>query len=514
MTADRLVTPPARRGGLAAVVEDSWESVIVVDADGLILHVNAAFERATGFRADEVVGHHVATIHGDLDESPWADLVAHLFAGDSWTGEVVSTRRDGTKYVEEASVTPVLNAGGQIAAYVAMQRDATARRKLEVRARQGARMEALGQLASGIVHDFNNLLAAISGFGEFVQLALPEGTVARRDMDEVMRAAQSATELTRQILAFSRQQSPEPARLDLATVIDGIAGMLRRLLGDDIELVTSRGQGLGRVYADARGLEQMVVNLVVNARDAMPDGGAVRVRVEPAWAPLDGGPARELVRLRIADTGFGMSPETLARIQEPFFTTKEPGRGTGLGLTTVYSVVRAAGGSIRVASAPGQGTEFTIDFPAVAPGDELEDRTTDAIALGGSETVLLVEDDPILRSMYARHLRALGYRVASAPNADVALDLSRTGAIVADVVVSDVAMPGMHGPELVRALRRTRPGLPALLVTGLAEASRGDDREWAELRKPFTGATLAAAVRRELDAPRPQGAKPDDPRSR
>ena len=352
---------------LTDVVADSWESVILVDPDGLILHVNPAFERATGFNTDELIGHHVAAIRTDLDQRPWPDLIAHLFTGDSWTGEVVSSRRDGTRHIEEASITPVRNGGGQIAAYVAMQRDPTTQRAVEARVRQGARMEALGQLASGIVHDLNNLLAAISGFGEIVRRELPQASTVRKDMDEVMRAAESAAELTRQILAFSRLESPAPARLDLWTVVDGITGMLRRLVGDDIELMTSRGDSVGQVYADARGMEQVIVNLVVNARDAMPAGGAVTVRVESARAPLDVGPAREVVRLTVADTGTGMSPETLARIPEPFFTTKEPGRGTGLGLTNAYWAVQAAGGTISVTSTPGEGTTFAIDFPAVAP---------------------------------------------------------------------------------------------------------------------------------------------------
>ena len=207
----------------------------------------------------------------------------------------------------------------------------------------------------------------------------------------------------------------------------------------------------------------------------------------------------EVVRLTVVDTGTGMPPDVLARIQEPFFTTKEPGRGTGLGLTTVYSVVRAAGGAVTVASTPGQGTTFTIDFPAVPPGEDVADVPAPVPAIGGTETVLLVEDDTILRSMYARHLRELGYCVATAPTAEVGLELWRTSVTEPDIVVSDVGLPGMHGPEMVRTLRRACPDLPAVLISGLPVAISSDAGEWSELRKPFTAATLATAIRRQLD---------------
>ena len=392
MTAARLTSMPTGRGVLADIVEDTRESVIVVDADGPILHVNAAFERASGFRADEVVGRHVATIHADPDDGPWPKLVARLVPGEAWTGEILSTRRDGTKYVVETSVTPVLDGGGQIAAYVAVQRDPTAQRALEARARLGSRMEALGQLASGIVHDFNNMLFVINGQATVLDHDLDPVRRGSLDLDETLRKIRAIREaggragaLTAQLLAFSRQEVINPQVLDLNAAIEGLEPMVRTLIGGNLRLVLRLGRGTGHIRADASQLDEVLINLVVNARDAMPDGG--RVTIETGNVLVDEPHAAEFLDLRagpyvllaVSDTGVGMDHATQERIFEPLFTTKEPGKGTGLGLATAHGIVHQAGGHIWVYSEPGVGSTFKIYFPRVERVESIERPETPAV---------------------------------------------------------------------------------------------------------------------------------------
>ena len=404
---------------------------------------------------------------------------------------------------------------------MAVKRDTTAERELEAQLRQAQRLEAVGQLAGGVAHDFNNLLTAIRGYGELIRDALPDGTPTQADVAELLRAAERASILTRQLLAFSRRQVLAPEVLDPAGVIDGLAPMLRHLLGEHIELVTSSAGEARRVRADPGQLEQVIVNLAVNARDAMLDGGRLDIRTESMWldaghVPDAGAPGESQVRITVTDTGSGMDEATLSRVFEPFFSTKAQGKGTGMGLATVYGIVRQSGGSIDASSIPGSGSTFTIDLPAVTdtdgpaggearPGEEgVARHEADAAA-----RILLVEDEPAVRDVVARMLRRLGYRVEVTPGGAEALAWLARPEAEADLLLTDVRMPGMQGPELARRARGLRPGIRVLLMSAFSadveDAASSGDVAATILDKPFDTLTLGAAVRAALET----GADPD-----
>ena len=347
---------------LIAAIEQTSESVVITDLNAVIGYVNPAFERASGFSREEAVGQNPRMLQsGAQGREFYAEMWATLTRGDTWRGELVNRRKDGTLYTEVAAISPIRDPGGRVAAYVGVKRDVTAERELQARLAQAERMEAIGRLAGGIAHDFNNLLAVIRGYADLARVAMPGASPAIEDLDQVVLAADRASALTRQLLLFSRRQASEPVVLDVGAVVEGLGPMLRRLLGEHIELeLPAAVPSAGSVRADASQLEQVVINLAANARDAMPEGGRLSIRTEPLDEDGDG-----WVRLSVADTGVGMDEAVVAHVFEPFFTTKSPGRGTGLGLSTAYGIVVQSGGRVSVSSAPGQGTTFNVDLPRV-----------------------------------------------------------------------------------------------------------------------------------------------------
>ena len=390
--------------------------------------------------------------------------------------------------------------------------DITEQRQLETQLRQAQRLEVVGQLAGGIAHDFNNLLTAIRGYTELVQRKLAPGDQNRADLDQVLGASDRAVELTRQLLAFSRRQVLQPRVVDPGELVAGIAPMLRHLLGEHIELVTYAGPNLGHVKVDPSQFEQVIVNLAVNARDAMPEGG--KLRIETANIELGSAYAAShpgttpgpYVALMVSDNGSGMSEAVKSHIFEPFFTTKEPGKGTGMGLATVYGIAQQSGGSIYVYSEPGYGTSFKIYLPRV------EDETAAAAASvpkavtpTGSETILLVEDEPSVRAYAARILSEQGYVVLEAPGGAAALALVAAHPGPIDLLVTDVVMPGLQGHQLGKQLSDLRPDLRVLYVSGFTENSVVDHGVVGEgiafLPKPYTVDGLGRAVRLVLDRP-------------
>jgi CheY-like chemotaxis protein len=374
-------------------------------------------------------------------------------------------------------------------------------------------MEAIGNLAGGIAHDFNNLLTAIIGYLSFVQRRLPPDAPVRDDLAEVERAARRAATLTSQLLSYARRQMVVPTSVDLNETVAGLTPMVRRLVGEDIEVDTQLAETLGSVRVDPGQLEQVLLNLVANARDAMPSGGSlqlvtrnVAITSSAARAIPEARPG-QYVALEVEDTGAGMTPEVQARIFEPFFTTKPPGAGTGLGLAMCYGIVRQAEGLILVESEPGRGTRFSVLLPR-----EGADADTVAAPLlpgpvAGRETVLLVEDDPTVRVVTGRMLRELGYSVLEAGSASEARNVAASADGRIDLLLTDVVMPGGSGRELAQALTLARPGLPVVFMSGytadvvLRQGIVQD--QVAFLSKPFTADSLAAVVRRSLDRTTP-----------
>jgi nitrogen-specific signal transduction histidine kinase/ActR/RegA family two-component response regulator len=383
--------------------------------------------------------------------------------------------------------------------------DISDRRRLEEQFRQAQKMEAVGNLAGGIAHDFNNLLSIILGHAELLRDDLAASDPRRDDLEQIAATAQKAAELTRQLLAFGRKQMLQPVVFDLNQGIQGMEKMLRRVLGEDLILTTELSEAPARCRVDPGQFEQAILNLVVNARDAMPQGGHLSIRtqlsniVEGHKNLRPGGYAR----VSVTDTGTGMSPEIQARIFDPFFTTKAVGKGTGLGLAMVYATVQQSGGMIEVHSEPGQGTTFDLYFPITA---ELADHRPDEATVPdhrGSETVLLMEDEPALRNLAEQALRSYGYQVLAASNGAEALDLVRARGSEIDIVVTDVVMPAMSGPALAESIRALAPGLPVLFISGHTDDAMLRHglltREIHFLPKPYMQRDLALKVREILD---------------
>jgi len=396
-----------------------------------------------------------------------------------------------------ASVASALAVG------IERKRAEEALRQSEERLRQAQKMEAVGRLAGGIAHDFNNLLTVITSYTDLLLEDLDAGDPVREDVGQIRKAAEGAAALTRQLLAFSRRQALEPRVLSLKTSIASAEPLLERLIGEDVHLTTSVAPDLGAVKADPGQLEQVIINLAVNARDAMPTGGRLTIEA----ANMDQGEGGRYVMLALSDTGIGMDEETKSRIFEPFFTTKAAGKGTGLGLATVYGIVKQSGGFIGVHSELGRGTTFQVYLPRV---DEPAETEAAGAALpeprGGTETVLVVEDEPPVRIVTRQVLERYGYAVLEAPDGDTALHLAAKHHGAIHLLLTDVVMPGLSGRQLAEQLARLRPAIKVLYASGYAEnalAHHGiPESGISYLGKPFTPETLARRVRDVLDSPR------------
>jgi PAS domain S-box-containing protein len=388
----------AERVRLMTAIEQSADSVLMTDINGCIEYANYAFEKITGYSRQEVLGENPRLLKsGKHDKAFYENLWNTILEGKTWHGEIINRRKDGSLTADEMRIAPVRGERGEVTGFIAINRDVTERKQLEEQLRQAQKMEAVGRLAGGVAHDFNNLLTVIKGYTQLLSNHLAADNPLHGHVDEIQKAGDRAAGLTRQLLAFSRQQVLAPQVLDLSAVIANMEKMLRRLIGEDIELATIKGEGLGRVKADPGQIEQVIMNLAVNARDAMPKGG--KLTIETANVEMDPAYTRNhvagipgvYVMLAVSDTGIGMDARTLAHIFEPFFTTKERGKGTGLGLSTVYGIVKQSGGNIWAYSEPGHGATFKIYLPRLLEGAEAAEQPKAQTRLqGGSETVLLV----------------------------------------------------------------------------------------------------------------------------
>ncbi|MBZ5637693.1 MAG: response regulator [Acidobacteriia bacterium] len=500
---------------LESAIRNAGEGIVIVAIDGespRVVFVNPAYCEMTGYEAKELLDRPPDVLAGPkTDPAEIARLREALAGGRATVGEAVCYRKDGSEFVLEWHLAPLRGQGGQVTHLVSIQRDVTEREAVSDQLRQAQKMEAVGRLAGGIAHDFNNILTVIGGYGEILRGAhLPDPTL-RRHLDTIVAAAEHADALTRRLLAFSRKQLFEPRISNLNAIVTDMERLLHRLLGEDIHLAIDLDPRLANVRVDVGQIEQVVVNLAVNARDAMSRGGTLRIEtanvaIEEASATSPAGLVPgSYARMTITDTGHGMDAETRGRIFEPFFTTKENGRGTGLGLATVKRIVRQSAGLIDVRSEPGRGAAFEILLPAVAGPAEPTGAAQVARPPGGSETVLVVEDEPAIRTLLTEILEEGGYRVMTAGRGQDAIDLLERSPGPVHLLLTDVVMPGMSGRDLADHVQPARPGLKALFISGYSpeEVSRRGvaSSGSAFLQKPFSSGSLLRKVREVLDGP-------------
>jgi two-component system, cell cycle sensor histidine kinase and response regulator CckA len=496
----------------AHLLDTVEQGVLACDREGRILYWNRGAERILGWRREDVIGRRYSEViaAGAHPDNP--RLFEAVVSGEgSRSGVRTLTRRDGTSIVASGTASPLIGASGAIEGLVGVFTDITAQRQLEDQLRQSQKMEAVGKLAGGIAHDFNNLLTVIIGRAEFMRMAARGGGDWTSDLEEIREAAGRAASLTRQLLAYSRKQLLQPKVLQLNDVVDALAPMLTRLIGEDVELVQHHGTDIPAIHADPNQLEQVVVNLAVNARDAMPSGGVLTIasRSETVASGSElslanGGASGCFCVLSVTDTGVGMDETTASHIFEPFFTTKEVGQGTGLGLSMVHGIVNQSGGFITVRSRLGMGTTFDLYLPALAAEESDAPKTGPSLAgRGGTETILLVEDSDAVRVLAQSVLRRLGYTVLTARNGDEALALAASHGGAIDLVLTDIVMPGMSGRELAEAIVARRPGVRVLYMSGYTDdviIRKGlKDPGASFIEKPFTTASLADRVRQRLD---------------
>ena len=511
----------SEQAALAQARADAWyrelleaapDAILESDAEGRILVANAAAEKIFGLTRAELLACRIEDLvpeelRGRYIEQRTAFFADPRIGPPEYSHDYIARRKDGTAIPVEINLSPVRTGRGK--SVTCIIRDATARKLLEEQSGQSQRLEALGRLAGGIAHDFNNLLTIIGGYGQMLVDAMDGRNPLRKDVEPIVEAANRASALTRQLLAFSRRQVMQPKVVDLNRLITKMNKMLRRVIGEDIELKLALRPDLGRTKADAGQIEQVLMNLAVNARDAMPKGGSLSITTDNYQAAADhdaaGLPPGDYVSLTFSDTGIGMDEYTRAHVFEPFFTTKEKGKGTGLGLATAYGIITQAGGEIRVDSAPGHGASFRIYLPRTRKAPKVhQESDAHRRPRKGTETILLVEDEPEVRKLTREMLTRLGYRVLEAANAAEALGIWSTSQDSIDLLLTDIIMPHMSGTELARELSAGRPGLKILYISGYTDeviARHGvTENNAALLEKPFSREALGLKVRSILDA--------------
>lgn len=503
------------RERLSTAIDQAGEAVVITDSKGTIVYVNPAFERVTGYGRAEALGKNPSILKsGRQDAAFYKEMWDSLRSGRQWSGRLVNRRRDGALFTEETVISPVKDELGHVVNYVAVKRDVTEQLALEDRLRQSQKMESLGLLAGGVAHDFNNLLTGITGYAGLLKKAMPRGDPKLQDLQEILYAAERASELTRQLLIFSRREVAKPVAMDINEGVRSALKLVGRVIGEDMNLVTRLAPAACVTRMDPGHFSQVLMNLAVNARDAMPGGGTLTIATADDQVPPGSGAGAEpMLLLEVADTGCGMTPELLSHIFEPFFTTKERGKGTGLGLPTIYSIITQAGGEVRAASEPGKGTTFSIYLPKARLA--VSERPLPAVDMrpgaGRGELVLLVEDEERLRVLGQRMLEAGGYTVVAAAGGREALEKAAALGRPLDIVVSDLVLPGMNGRELAAELSRRGLASRFLYVSGYTDEliSRHGVLEdgVAFLPKPFTPYSLTARLREVLDGP-PEKAGP------
>jgi PAS domain S-box-containing protein len=492
------------------LVENAHDIIFSHDLHGNYSSVNRAAEQITGYTREECLTLNITDTIAPEHLNRAREMMAKQLAGEKVSAyEVDLLAKDGKRIAVEVNTKLILQDGVPVGVQ-GIARDVTKRKQLEEQLRQSQKMEAIGQLAGGVAHDFNNLLTAINGYSSLALQRVEDGHLVKPYLEEVKKAGDRAANLTRQLLAFGRKQILQPVALNLNAVVTDMNKMLRRLIGEDIELTAKLDPDLGKVMADPGQIEQVLVNLIVNARDAMPQGG--NLTIETTNVEIDSGyvsgqlgvQAGSYVKLAVSDTGVGMDEETRNRIFEPFFTTKEKGKGTGLGLSTVYGIVKQSGGNIWVYSGAGKGTTFKVYLPrAKSIARVNKEKVEEATPRGGSETVLLVEDEEVVRGLARRILEQAGYSVVEASKADEAIRFCEEHGNEVDLLLTDVVMPEMSGKELADRLKTQRPDLKMLFMSGYTDDAIVHhgvlDSSVEFIQKPFSPADLIEKVRDVLD---------------
>lgn len=495
---------------LMAAVEQAGEMIVITDPDGTIQYVNPAFEIVTGYSREEAIGQNSRILKsGRQDDAFYKKLWETVSNGRTWEGRIVNRRKDGTLFTEDATISPVRDSSGNIVSHVAVKRDVTEHLGLADQFEQAQKMESVGRLAGGVAHDFNNMLGVIQGYAEMAMASAEPGTPLHDSVSEIHKAALRSAQITRQLLAFARKQTISPRALNLNTTIEGMLKMLRRLMGEDINLVWLPGSDLWPVRMDPAQIDQLLANLCVNARDAIADVGNVtietcNIRLDESYSRTHVGcDPGDYVMLAVSDNGCGMERETQKLIFEPFYTTKEFGKGTGLGLSIVYGVTKQNGGFVNVYSEPGHGTSFKIYLPREGAGT-IEDRLSEVpqFPRGRGETLLLVEDDSAMLKMSKGILENLGYNVLAASSPAEAVRIAGDFPGV-HLLVTDVVMPDMNGRDLSRLLRSSNARLKCLFMSGYTAdviARHGVLEPGINfIQKPFSVKDLAIRVRQALE---------------
>ncbi|HKF54181.1 MAG TPA: PAS domain S-box protein [Blastocatellia bacterium] len=495
---------------LASIVESSDDAIMSCTTDGRITSWNSGAEKTYGYRALEAMGRSISFLIPPDRPDDTLLILENITRPESVHNyEVLHAKRDGKVIIVSLTVSPIRDPAGLVIGASLIARDVTSSHQLQEELRQAQKMDAIGRLAGGIAHDFNNLLTAINGYSDLTLMTLTRGDQAYENIAEIRKSGERAASLTRQLLAFGRKQLLQPRILDLNVIITDMNKMLRRLIGEHIELVTNTRPGLGAVKADPGQIEQIIVNLAVNARDAMQEGGILTIdtsnviEAESGMLPPPNSEVRAWVFIEVSDTGCGMDPVTLSRVFEPFFSTKEQGKGSGLGLSTVYGIVKQSGGHISAESAVGCGSCFKIYLPMIDPAESASLAGSKKPAEpDGWETILLIEDEDTVRHLASHVLRMHGYRVLEARHAGEALKIAEGHDDAIHLMLTDVVMPKMNGRQLAERLAPLRPGMKVIYMSGYNDdivLNAGLAPHIAFLQKPFPPDLLVEKVRRVLD---------------
>jgi len=495
---------------LIEAINQAAESIMITDTKETILYVNPAFERLTGYTQEEAIGRNPRILKsGKHDEAFYKQMWHTLTSGETWRGEIINKTKDGTLFTEEATISPVFDNKGKIINYIGVKHDVTKQRVLEDQLRQAQKMETVGRLAGGVAHDFNNMLNVILGSAKLVMTRDDLDDSMLKNLQQIQKAAERSADITRQLLAFSRKQVIEPMVVNLNSLIKDIEKMFGRLLGKGIDILSVPEKEIWNIMADPGQIHQIVANLCINASDAMPQGG--KLTIETANVTFDDTYCKEhvgfvpgcFVMLSISDNGIGMDKEILAHIFEPFFTTKEEGKGTGLGLASVYGAIKHNNGFIDVYSEPGQGTTFKLYFPRCAGEAEKPKAAVKAPKGLKTAAILLVDDDEMVRNLTEMMLEKIGHTVVVAETPEEALALCEKGGMDIDLLLSDVVMPHIGGKALQKAIEALKPGIKTLLMSGYTASVIARHGVLGKgmhfIQKPFSIEELARKVREAIE---------------